>query len=208
MIQAMIAIILLAGAIVFYLWSRRVNNTHVQEDPDVILGLTETVKRKPEIAQPQSSPSLPKNTPPLERVILFIRASLGRQYGGYELLQSLLSCGLRFGENNIFHRYEQRPSGQVIMFSIAAATKTGELKLADIGEFSCLGLSLFLNLNEHVYPSVNFELMLDTGRQLTEDLGGTLLDERQTVLTQEKVQDIREKIKSFETSQQSMELFV
>ena len=96
----------------------------------------------------------------------------------------------------------------MVLFSVAAATKNGELKPSDMGDFNCPGLSLFITLNNHVYPSVNFELMLDTARQLMEDLGGTLLDENQATLIPEKIQQIREKIKRFETSQQTMELFV
>lgn len=218
MIQGLLAIILLVLAVGLYLWGRRsTDHPHRGEDPDVILGLTEqqeaptappvaaavAVTAKVEQQYNQSAQSAP-----LERIILFLRAPAGRQYGGYELLQSLLSCGLRFGENDIFHRYEQHPDGQIILFSIAAATKTGALNPADMGDFTCSGLSLFLTLNQHVYPSVNFELMLDTVRQLAEDLSGNILDEKQSPLTQDKVQQIREKIKQFETSQQTMELFV
>ena len=216
MIQGILAIVLLVLAAVCYWWGRRPADPVHSEDPDVILGLTASRE------QPVASPT-PANTPPpppplkpapppaalpLEREILFLRAPQGRPYSGYELLQCLLTCGLRFGENNIFHRYEHHPDGQVVLFSVAAATKNGELKPSDMGDFNCPGLSLFITLNNHVYPSVNFELMLDTARQLMEDLGGVLLDENQAPLIPEKIQQIREKIKRFETSQQTMELFV
>lgn len=220
MIQGLLAIILLVLAAGLYIWGRRpTDRPHQGEDPNVILGLTErqavpvaatplSVDTTAAIAKIEQKPNQFVQSVPLERIILFLRAPAGRQYGGYELLQSLLTCGLRFGENNIFHRYELHPDGQIILFSVAAATKTGALNPADMGDFTCSGLSLFLTLNQHVYPSVNFELMLDTLRQLAEDLGGNVLDEQQTILTQDKVQQIRDKIKQFETNQQTMELFV
>jgi cell division protein ZipA len=210
MIQGILAIVLLMLAAGCYWWGRRPADPVHAEDPDVILGLT-TVQEQP-VVNPASADTPPPPPPPkalpLEREILFLRAPPGRPYSGYELLQCLLTCGLRFGENHIFHRYEHHPDGQVILFSVAAATKNGELKPADMGDFNCPGLSLFITLNNHVYPSVNFELMLDTARQLMEDLGGALLDENQAPLIPEKIQQIREKIKRFETSQQTMELFV
>ncbi len=215
MIQGLVAIVLLVLAAVCYWWGRRPASAVHSDDPDVILGLTASQEKtiiSPDPAHAPSSPP-PKPAPPpialpLEREILFLRAPSGRPYSGYELLQCLLTCGLQFGENNIFHRYEHHPDGRVVLFSVAAATKNGELKPSDMGDFNCPGLSLFITLNNHVYPSVNFELMLDTARQLMEDLGGALLDENQATLVPEKIQQIREKIKSFETSQQTMELFV
>lgn len=208
MIQGLLAIILLALAVCLYFWGRRSAEIPHHEDPDVILGLADPEESHPAPAVKTVSPAPIASAVPIEREMLFLRAPAGRQYAGYELLQCLLTCGLRFGENNLFHRYEQHPDGQVILFSVAAATATGALNPADMGDFACSGLTLFLTLNHHIYPSVNFELMLDTARQLAEDLGGSLLDSKQTVLTHDKVQQIRERIKNFETSQQTMELFV
>jgi cell division protein ZipA len=214
MIQGILAIVLLVLAAVCYWWGRRPADPVHSEDPDVILGLTTSQEQPIASPVPASAPPPPLKpvpppaTLPLEIEILFLRASQGRSYSGYELLQCLLTCGLRFGENNIFHRYEHHPDGQVVLFSVAADTKNGELKPSDMGDFNCPGLSFFITLNNHVYPSVNFELMLDTARQLMEDLGGVLLDENQAPLIPEKIQQIRDKIKRFETSQQTMELFV
>ena len=219
MIQGIIAVILLGLAFALYFWGRRsASTTPAHEDADVVLGLQERSSDSIEtIIAPQPEPQLepvqvtppPALKLPIQREILFLRASPKRPFGGYELLQSLLSCGLSWGEQNrIFHRYEQHTDSEVELFSVAAATKSGELNPADMGEFTCPGLSLFVTLNTHIYPSVNFELMLDAARQLAEDLGGDLLDQQQELLTPEKLQKIREKVKQFETSQQTMELFV
>jgi cell division protein ZipA len=208
MIQGLIAIILLILAAALYFWGwRRPAAKLPHSDPDVVLGLTESPKSPAPPAAVEPVKPAPQSKQPLERQILFLRAPFGRQYSGYELLQSLLSCGLRFGEHKFFHRYEEQGE-TVSLFTVAAATKTGELDPSNMGSFACSGLSLFLTLNQHLYPSVNFELMLDTARQLADDLGGQVLDETQTILTAEKIQQMRDKIKAFETSQQTMELFV
>lgn len=208
MIQGLIAIILLALAAALYIWGRNRPTAKVSHtDADVILGLAETPKSpSPSVPIAEAVKPLPPKLP-LERQIIFLRAPAGHPYSGYELLQSLLSCGLRFGEHKFFHRYEKHSETAAPLFTVAAATKTGELDPSTMGNFSCGGLSIFLTLDHHLYPSVNFELMLDTVTQLADDLGGQILDENQVVLSIEKIQQIRGKIKTFETSQQSMELF-
>ncbi len=212
MIQGILAIVLLLAAFAIYFWGRRPTIPHQNENPDVILGLVDAkpvIPEQPFVAEkPVATVQPVAATQPLQRIILFLRAPVGRQYAGYELLQSLMAVGLRFGEMNIFHLYELHAEKNTILFSVAAATSSGELNPAQMGDFSCSGLSLFITLNQHIYPSVNFELMLDTARQLVEDLGGRLLDLDQNLLTQERIGQLREKVKSFETNQQTMELFV
>ncbi len=101
------------------------------ENPDVVLGLAP--EKPPQIEVVEKTP--PKKIEPL-RIMLFLRANPSRPYGGYELLQSLLSSGLRFGEMNIFHRFET--DSDKILFSVAAATSSGQLIPTDMGTFSML----------------------------------------------------------------------
>lgn len=212
MLQGTLAIILLFIAMVLYFLGRRSTVSPFrdgkQDHPDVVLGLSDPSAPLLEELEPKPASEPKKVDQRVERVMIFLRAPLGRQYGGYELWQSLLTYGLRFGEMNIFHRYEEHTNGPTILFSVAAATQTGELIPANLGDLFCSGLTLFVTLNEHLYPSVSFELMLDTARKLAEDLNGFLLDEKQKPLTQEKIQEIREKVKNFEMGRQNMELFV
>ena len=204
MMQGLLAVFLLIAAVVIYFWGRHPKPRDTSEDPDVILGLAES-EPKTQVVPPAPSPE--PEALPVERIILFLRASPSRPFSGYELLQSLLAAGLRFGEMNFFHRYKPDDDSKKILFSVAAATKTGHLNPANMGNFACAGLSFFVTMNQHVYPSVNFELMLETARQLAEDLGGAVLDSEQKPLTQDKLKKMREKIKAYETSQQTMELF-
>src|SRR4051812_25541658 len=41
-------------------------------------------------------------------VVMHVMAPEGTTYTGYELLQALLSTGMRFGKQNIFHRHEHK----------------------------------------------------------------------------------------------------
>ena len=101
-----------------------------------------------------SSSSTPKldsalNTPVSEQtapptLMMFLLAKEKRQFAGYELLQTVLASGLRFGEGNLFHRH-QFPNGQgPVLCSLAAATPSGTFDLQNIGAFSIRGLCLFM----------------------------------------------------------------
>ena len=115
---------------------------------------------------------------------LHIFAKPGQKFAGYELLQSLLAVGLRFGEMNIFHRYETMNANRgPILFSLTCATKPGTFDIPNMGAFACRGLSLFMRLSSN--PTLDrqrFELMLDTAQQLSEELDGKLYDQERCPL--------------------------
>jgi len=127
-------------------------------------------------------------------LVLHIMAPANQAFIGYELLQALLSSGLRFGEMNIFHRYEQ-PTGQgKILFSLASATEPGTFNLDEIGSLVCIGLSLFMKVNTLENPAKVFNLMLDTARLLAEDLGAKVVDEHYQELTPETITHYQQQI--------------
>ena len=160
------------------------------EDPDVILGLVKKVEiKKPPL---EIKPELPKH------IIFYLRAPTNQPYSGYELLQSLLACDLQFGEEDIFHRYENADEKKQICFSVASATKEGTLVFAEMGNFSCSGLIIFCSTNLHFNLEEVFEKMLETASQLLEDLGGTLLDDTQNLLTNAKLQELKNRVNRFQ----------
>lgn len=120
-------------------------------------------------------------------LVLHIMAPTNQAFIGYELLQSLLSSGLRFGEMNIFHRYEQLTGQGKILFSLASATEPGTFNLDEVGSLACIGLSLFMKADRLENPEKVFNLMLDTARLLAEDLGGRVVDEHYQELTSDTI---------------------
>ncbi len=112
-------------------------------------------------------------------VMFVLLAKENRQLAGYELLQTLLSAGLRFGEGQLFHRHHY-PNGQgPVLCSLAAATPSGVFDLQNMGAFSVRGLCLFMQPSGN--PTIDaerFEIMLDTAKQLSEGLDTHLLDDK------------------------------
>jgi Cell division protein len=130
-------------------------------------------------------------------VVLQTKAFENKPYMGYELHQVLLDSGLRFGEMDIFHRYTQLEHGK-IMFSLAAATAKGVLIPEEMGAFKCQVLIFFMRLATGKKLMSAFDLMLDSARFLTDELGGEILDEFSCPLNIETIREIRERICDFE----------
>lgn len=121
-------------------------------------------------------------------LMIFLLAKENRQFAGYELLQTVLAAGLRFGEGQLFHRH-QFPNGQgPVLCSLAAATATGVFDLQNIGAFSVRGLCLYMHSSKN--PGIDIErfaVMLETARQLSEGLDAHLLDDQRQLLTEERI---------------------
>jgi cell division protein ZipA len=133
-------------------------------------------------------------------IVLQIKSFPGKPYMGYELLQTLLSVGLHFGDMNIFHRYDEKNGEGNLLFSIAAATPEGSFPINDMGSFECVGLVAFMKMEPKQKLMARFDLMLDIARQLIEELGGEIYDDMQHPINVAAIRRLREKICTVETN--------
>lgn len=126
----------------------------------------------------------------LDTIVVFVAAFPGQSFAGYELLQSLSSAGLRHGDRNIFHAFDDNEN---LLFSVASADANGAIDVDNMGGFSCQGLCLFLpeQLNA---PVKAFERMLITAHRLAEDLNGRILDQNQQPLTTQMLESLRQQL--------------
>lgn len=161
--------------------------------PDLAVGEQLDAKKQQPLDLEMQSPYDPNI------VILHVNAFSGKPYMGYELLQALLSTDLRFGTMNIFHRYADGDDSKVL-FSVAAATPQGSFSIEDMGSFECNGLLLFMRLDPKQKLMTSFDLMLDTARQLTEELGGEIYDDLHQIINVDVLKRLREKICMVETN--------
>lgn len=148
------------------------------------------ISATPVVEEPKPTPAKAAKAQPVRgTLMIFLMAKENRQFAGYELLQTVLSAGLRFGQGQLFHRHQQ-PNGQgPVICSLAAATATGTFDLQNMGACSLRGLCLFMELSNN--PSVDaerFSIMLDTARQLGEGLDALLLDDKQRPLSEDKLE--------------------
>lgn len=151
--------------------------------------LSPTFDMSPTKASPVSEKSMIDSGMTTDPVMMFLSAKDNRQLAGYELLQTLLAAGLRFGEGQIFHRH-QHPNGQgPVLCSLAAATPSGVFDLQNIGAFSVRGLCMFMQASGNAtIDAERFGIMLDTAKQLSEGLDANLLDGQRRPLSDASVQ--------------------
>lgn len=140
-------------------------------------------------------------------VILNLMAPENAAFSGYELLQGLLSAGLRFGKNRIFHRHAHKDGRGDILFHCASAVAPGTFDLTQMGAFSCPGLSLFFSASQVAEPLTTFDCLLETIDQLVEDLGGRVLDEKRELFTKDRMIKYRQQLRVFENSKNTADLF-
>lgn len=121
-----------------------------------------------------------------KNLMLFLSARGQNIFAGYELLQTLLACGLRYGDDGFFHRHQHSSGQGPVLFSVAAASSEGTFDLQNIGSMSMKGLCLFIELSGNVsIDHERLEIFIYTAKQLAEELHANLLDERQKPATAE-----------------------
>jgi cell division protein ZipA len=198
--------IIIILAVFFILRRRRRKNHYQKEEPifdDDGREETEKIQLEEIKEQPRTEPKISNQA----LIIMRLIASKDRPYSGYELLQALLSNGFRFGKMNIFHRHEQLNGEGPILFSLARATEPGTFDIYDMGSCTCSGLTIFMRIADHQEPMRVFETMLNTIKQLADDLGGEIWDERNLVLNQSVIDRWRSRIQTHIDSLYSYDLF-
>lgn len=122
-----------------------------------------------------------------------ISAPAGKSFSGYDLLQTLSSNNMHYGEMQIFHRYKDEAHEHAV-FSLVSASEPGDFNLNEIGAFSCSGLILFMKTDDTDDPLAVFNDMLKTTEQLADDLGGIVEIKQGEPITEDAIQEIRQQL--------------
>ena len=150
---------------------------HVDEKP--------TMKATPSSIRPEKKE---KKTTSSDAVMIFLLAKEDRQFAGYDLLQTLLTAGLRYGDGQLFHRHQHLNGQGPVLCSLAAATASGTFDMQNIGAFTARGLCLFMERSNNAnIDSERFTIMLDTAKQLSEGLDCHLLNDQRKPLNDEGI---------------------
>jgi cell division protein ZipA len=160
----------------------------INMEPPPVASLENTEIANPaEASNEPSTEKIRKESQP-QTLMMFLLARENRQFAGYELLQTILASGLRFGEGQLFHRHQFAHGQGPILCSLAAATESGLFDLQNIGAFSVRGLCLYMEASGNGrIDEERFTIMLDTARQLAEGLDALLLDDMRRPLTDQRI---------------------
>lgn len=155
------------------------------EEETPVVGASEPLSKPKEDKPRTSAPEADAKQPPL---MLFLLARNEQYFAGYDMLQSLLAAGLRYGEDGLFHRHQDTHGHGPVICSLASATSTGLFDMQNIGAFKEKGLCIYMHRsNNSGIDRERFTIMLDTARQLKDSLDCYLLDDERKHLNEERL---------------------
>jgi len=133
-----------------------------------------------------------------EVLVLNVTAKDGRVFAGDDLLQILITSGLKFGDMNIFHKRLSKEHQSTVIFSVANMLNPGTFDLNNMDEFTTLGISFFLALPTPINNLDAFEKMLGVAQEIRATLGGDLKDDHRNAMTGQTIEHYRQRIRDFE----------
>jgi len=143
---------------------------------------------------------------PEPEVVLVIHAlaQSGEGFKGSDLIYLFNSCDLRYGEKNIFHRFEEADGAGCIQFSVSQSHEPGVFEPSQMAEQTFRGLSFFMSLPGAKRPLEAYEAMSEMAMVVARNLKADVLDESQSALTPQTIEANREEIMAFERHQHLM----
>jgi cell division protein ZipA len=133
-----------------------------------------------------------------EFLAINLRVPKEQQISGAQLLPALITLGMKYGENNIFHRHVNTNGKGPIVFSLANLYKPGTFDLDNMEKESIRGLSIFMTLPTESDAHQVFNMMHNAARKLAEEFKAEILDDSRCTLTQQGLQQYVERIRDFE----------
>ena len=135
---------------------------------------------------------------PEEVLVVHVMAIKDQMLNGSALLDTILQCGMRYGNMDIFHRYSDAKGEGTHLFSMANMVKPGTFDLDAMEQFETPGVSFFMTLPINADSMQTFELMIDTARTLAGTLGGELKDDQRSIMTKQTLEHCRQRIRDYE----------
>ncbi|MCG7498460.1 cell division protein ZipA [Vibrio sp. Of7-15] len=130
-------------------------------------------------------------------IVLHVHITGEERFKGPRLFNSLEQNGLLFGEMAIYHRHADLAGTGKVLFSVANMVAPGNFRLDNPDEFETPGIAFFMTLPCYGEADHNFKLMLKTAQQIADDLGGHVLDEHRNLMTPNKLDEYRERVRQF-----------
>ncbi|MDH5369661.1 MAG: cell division protein ZipA, partial [Gammaproteobacteria bacterium] len=89
------------------------------------------------------------------------------------------------------------------VFSIANAVEPGFFDLSRLQSISTPGLAVFLQLPGPIECRKAFDNLLEISKRLSDALTGELCDENRSVLTQQTISHLKDKVENYRLKQQT-----
>jgi len=143
-------------------------------------------------AQPQKSAEKP-NTQPEEVLVIHLMANKGEKVAGQQLLDAVLSAGLRYGAMKIFHRHLSDDGSGPVLFSMANLVNPGTFDLNTMGDLEVPGVTLFMALDDIEDPVDALNIMIEAVDSIVGDLQLNVMDESRSSMTRNTIEHYRQR---------------
>lgn len=174
--------------------------TTFSHDDDPFMSGSSPILSRPRVVPRKTTDQGKQEEGPQEVIIINVMSRQPEGLLGARLLETVLSCGLRYGEMNIFH-YHLSDSDDSALFSMANIVKPGTFDLNNMQSFQTPGVSFFMSLplpgGDKISAMETFDKMLACAKKVAQNLNGELRDERRSVMTGQTVEHCRQRISEF-----------
>ncbi|MAE33711.1 MAG: hypothetical protein CMH97_00375 [Oceanospirillaceae bacterium] len=136
--------------------------------------------------------------------LVLVIHTIAREEGGFngsDLLFLFNSCDLRYGEKDIFHRFEEADGQGRIQFSVAQVRNPGTFDPSHMADQSFIGLSFFMSLPGAKRPLEAYEAMSEMAMVVSRNLNADVLDESHSAMTTQTMEHERQQILEYERQQ-------
>jgi len=156
-------------------------------------------------AQPQQSVKEDNNDQRQEVLVVHLMANKGETVAGQQLLDAILSVGLRYGAMKIFHRHLNDDGSGPVLFSMANLVNPGTFDLNSMGDLEVPGVTLFMALDDIEDPVSAFNIMIEAIDSIVASLQLNVMDESRSSMTRQTIDHYRQRARdvSFRRDQSS-----
>lgn len=134
----------------------------------------------------------------MQLIVLHVKARNAQGFSGSDIVQVLVACNMRYGENQILHRYvDTKLNAGPVEFSCANMVEPGTFDLDNLGEFKTPGVTFFMALpGSAPDPLKSFNTMIETADCVVKTLNGVLLDEEHSTANLQVINHYRDRVKA------------
>ena len=137
-------------------------------------------------------------TPDDENVlVLTVIANEETPIEGETLLEIARVCDMRFGDMDIFHRFEEGSEQGALQFSMGNLVQPGSFDINTMIDEEFQGLTLFMSMSEPKDVLNAFECMLGTAELVAKYTGAEVADDCKTLLKKQNKQHYRDRIRNY-----------
>jgi cell division protein ZipA len=116
-------------------------------------------------------------------------------------------CGFTHDESGIYYHIITDQQGfEQKLLGLANIVEPGTFDEEQMRTFDTPGLVLYLHLPAPIEAREAFSVLIDTGRKLAEVLEGDLCDETRSVLTNQTIGHLKEKVEAYRFKQKMTQL--